>query len=730
MPSTHYVRMMLLLGSLVGCASDDDATTDPICEGKCDGTGSGSSLIRREIVSDPGFGLGWEIAMSTDGKTMAVGSLDDKVRVFSRGDAGWTLQHTLVSPRQYNNFGTALSISADGDTVVIGASGEKFPLDNNGAAYVATRTGATWSELTRLQAGSPQNFDYYGTAVAMSGDGQTLLVGATEARNPANAGTGYVEAYKRTGDTWTREGRIAPSQFGSRFGAAVALSGDGNTALVGSPYEQAEYGKARIYTRTSGTWTVKRELDDGLFLDHFGSAVALSADGKRAIVGAPEENNGTNIDHGAAFVYGLTGDSWALETKLVAIEKEQYAAFGTSVALDSDGHTAVIGAVKADAFDAVTDSEFNEGAAYVFSKPATEWKQTIRLVAGDGRFDDNFGAAAAISGDGTEIAIGAFYAGENTGAAYVYAAGADADRDLIADADDNCKDIANANQANHDTDEHGDACDDDDDGDSVADAADNCPINPNAEQLDTDADNAGDACDHDDDNDNKFDDVDNCILIPNPDQANLDNDALGDVCDDDDDQDTIEDTKDVCPRTPDVEQLDQDQDGIGDACDSDDDNDTVIDDADNCPFTPNVDQGDVDGNGVGNACDGDLDADGVKEDTDNCDDQANPDQKDLDGDGIGDVCDADDDGDSVADGVDNCAQKANADQVDLDKDGIGDACDPVVELPEVEQPGEQPGEAGDGGGCSTTRGGLGLPLALLVGLFVRRRRAQAGANRP
>lgn len=719
---------MLLLGSLIGCTSDDDATNQPTCpegEGKCDGTGSGSSLVRREIVSDPGYGLGHDIAISTDGKTMAVSGLDDKVRIFTRADSGWTLQHTLVSPRQYNQFGLALSISADGNTVVIGAQGEKFPVDTNGAAYIAMRAGTSWSELTRLQSSSPQNFDYYGTAVAVSGDGQTVLVGATESRNPANAGTGYVEAWKRTGDTWAREGsRIVISQYGSRFGAAVALSGDGNTALIGSPYEQAEYGKARLYNRTNGTFTLARELDDGLFLDHFGSSVALSADGKRAIVGAPDENNGTNIDHGAAFVYGRSGDSWTLESKLVAVEKEEYAAFGTSVALDSDGHTAVIGAIKADAFDALTDSEFNEGAAYVFAKPATEWKQTIRLVAGDGRFDDHFGNAAAISGDGTEIAIGAFWAGENTGAAYIYAAGADADRDLIPDATDNCKDIANANQANHDSDDNGDLCDDDDDNDGDLDAADNCPIHANAEQLDTDADKAGDACDYDDDNDNKFDDTDNCILIANPDQANLDNDALGDVCDDDDDQDTIEDTKDVCPRTPDVDQLDGDKDGTGDACDTDDDNDTVADETDNCPFTPNVDQGDADGNGIGNACDGDLDGDGVKEDTDNCDDQANPDQKDLDRDSIGDVCDADDDGDSVADGVDNCAQKANADQVDLDKDGIGDTCDPVVELPEEE--GEQEGagtESGDGGGCSTSNGsGLGVTLVLLLGILVRRRR--------
>ncbi len=79
---------------------------------------------------------------------------------------------------------------------------------------------------------------------------------------------------------------------------------------------------------------------------------------------------------------------------------------------------------------------------------------------------------------------------------------ADADGDTVADASDNCVNVANANQADADADGTGDACDStpnppppDADGDTVADASDNCPNMANANQADADSDGTGDACD-------------------------------------------------------------------------------------------------------------------------------------------------------------------------------------------------------------------------------------------
>lgn len=115
----------------------------------------------------------------------------------------------------------------------------------------------------------------------------------------------------------------------------------------------------------------------------------------------------------------------------------------------------------------------------------------------------------------------------------------DSDGDGVGDGYDNCPTVANADQADGDSDDIGDVCDPnlndgptgDLDGDGDLNNADNCPTTPNADQLDTDNDGLGNACDPDDDNDGVADGPDNCDLIINPGQADADNDGIGDACD-------------------------------------------------------------------------------------------------------------------------------------------------------------------------------------------------------
>lgn len=237
----------------------------------------------------------------------------------------------------------------------------------------------------------------------------------------------------------------------------------------------------------------------------------------------------------------------------------------------------------------------------------------------------------------------------------------DADSDGVRDADDNCVNDANPNQADIDNDGLGDACDSqndiDTDGDGVADIHDNCPSIANASQADSDQDQIGDACDADQagdaDGDEIADSVDNCPNVANADQADTDDDGLGDACDSftDRDQDQIADSQDNCPDIANADQSDLDADGTGDACDTtdnrDNDNDGVINSADNCPDISNAGQADADNDGIGDACDAsndtDSDNDGIIDSQDNCPAISNTDQADIDRDGLGDACDSSDD---------------------------------------------------------------------------------------
>lgn len=202
----------------------------------------------------------------------------------------------------------------------------------------------------------------------------------------------------------------------------------------------------------------------------------------------------------------------------------------------------------------------------------------------------------------------------------------DSDGDGIFDNDDNCVDIANADQTDDDHDARGNACDDCDadpandvDDDTVCGDIDNCPSTANTNQSDRDDDGLGDPCDacaddatNDADDDGTCENVDNCAGLMNPDQADRDGDDLGDACDacgDDAANDSDKDGRcgdvDNCPTSANADQADDDSDGLGNACDVclDVDDDDACDPSDNCVGLANAAQGDRDGDLIGDACD-------------------------------------------------------------------------------------------------------------------------------
>ena len=372
-------------------------------------------------------------------------------------------------------FGTA--ISGDGNTLVVGAphegSGARTvngnqndnSVDGSGAAYVFVRNGANWVQQAYLKASNPSMNAEFGHAVAISADGNTIVVSAFWDPSKATgvngdqsdqsipqAGAAYV--FSRRGTTWSQQAYLKASNTGEagtadtfaegdQFGFSVAISDDGNTIAVGAHSEDSNgvnanqadnsmqlAGAVYIYNRTNTTWAQTAFLkstnpDAG---DMFGYSVSLSADGRTIAIGAFDEDGsfrGINgwVDNdrngaGAVYVYVKPANGfWSQQAYIHASNAEGGDSFGVHVVLSDDGNTLLVGSLDEDcrAFginptepcDTDRNEDVSTGAAYVFVRSGTAWSQQAFFKASNTGANDWFGSRLALSGDGNTAAIGA-----------------------------------------------------------------------------------------------------------------------------------------------------------------------------------------------------------------------------------------------------------------------------------------------------------------------------------
>jgi hypothetical protein len=226
----------------------------------------------------------------------------------------------------------------------------------------------------------------------------------------ANAANSWV--FNRSAGVWTQQGNklVGSRAVGSaRQGASVALSDDGNTAIVGGFFDNWNTGATWVFTRSHDVWTQQRSKLVGAGAvgnAGQGSSVALSADGSTAIMGGPLDNSKT----GAAWVYLCNGTGWG--TKLVGAGAVGNARQGSSVALSADGSTAIVGGVE--------DNSYN-GASWVYSRSGTVWTpQSNKLVGTDAIGSARQGHSVALAADVKTAIVGGLADNRITGAAWIY----------------------------------------------------------------------------------------------------------------------------------------------------------------------------------------------------------------------------------------------------------------------------------------------------------------------
>lgn len=371
-------------------------------------------------------------------------------------------------------FGVSISSSDNGDTLAVGAWGEDSGAtgidgdqsDNStlgsGAVYVFTRDGSAWSQQAYIKASKAELFDYFGYSVSLSGDGNTLAVGAfqedsnasgingNQADNSAeDAGAVYV--FTRDGATWSQQAYIKASNtdgagaagfdLGDQFGVVVSLSRDGNTLAVGASEEDSistgingnqtdntakGSGAVYVFQRGGGKWTqqayIKASNTDAE--DNFGSAVNFSDDGNTlAVAASGERSNSTGINGnqssnsnpraGAVYIFKRDGGAWGQQAYIKASNTDTGDIFGTDISLSDDGNTLAVGARFEDSNatgingDQSDESAPAAGAAYIFTRNGGAWAQQAYVKASNTTRDDWFGSSVSLSGDGNTLAVGA-----------------------------------------------------------------------------------------------------------------------------------------------------------------------------------------------------------------------------------------------------------------------------------------------------------------------------------
>jgi hypothetical protein len=265
--------------------------------------------------------------------------------VFTRSGGVWTQQGSKLVGTGVStsgggaNQGTAVALSAEGNTALVGGPADG---SNYGASWVFTRSGGVWSQQgPKLVGGGAvgSNGSYQGSAVALSGDGNTALVGGG-GDQPAGA----VWVFTRSGGVWMQQGpKLVGSGGASAYsgqGSSVALSADGNTALESNPIDNNYTGATWVWTRSGGVWTQQGPKLVGAGVGEQGASVALSADGNTALIGAPGDG------FGAVWVFTRSGGIWNQNGSKLFGSDGVNSNQGFSVAISGDASTLLWGSPK------------------------------------------------------------------------------------------------------------------------------------------------------------------------------------------------------------------------------------------------------------------------------------------------------------------------------------------------------------------------------------------------
>ena len=199
---------------------------------------------------------GRAVALSSDGKILAVGAPfvfgswgQVNVYTWDESSSTWNQLGQDLSGTAGDQLGTSLALSADGKTVAIGA-----PASSTGGyvqVYTFDETSSNWIKAGQQIDGDAQPGDNFGSSVSASDDGLTIVIGAPKSDvNGITSGSATVYKWDDVLSNWQREGDVVKGEQGDELGTSVSMSADGITFAAGSPFSDdngLNSGQANVY---------------------------------------------------------------------------------------------------------------------------------------------------------------------------------------------------------------------------------------------------------------------------------------------------------------------------------------------------------------------------------------------------------------------------------------------------------------------------------------------------
>ena len=369
--------------------------------------------------------MGTSMAVSSDGTVVAVGGPGvgemGGTWIYRWDGASWS-QSLIVGAGMYGTAqgqGQSCALSSDGLTLAVGGplSGVSASFLNVGATWIFKWSGSAWAQQAVLQGTGASGTQSQGTSCALSSDGRTLAVGGSA----TNSGVGATWVFRYDGTTWTQQAMlVGTGATGTQSqGYSCALSSNGLTLATGGPATNGLMGATWVFQCTSGTsWTQQAMLVGTGSIGYYnnnayqGASCALSQDGLTLAVGAPG-------DGGGVWINTWNGTTWTQQALVMSsVSRSNGQGSSCALASTSNGLMLVVGGQS-------TDNNLNMGATWVHRWNGSAWVQQAYIMAPEMApewtgYTSLQGCACALSPNGTHLAVGAFVANSNMGAAWMY----------------------------------------------------------------------------------------------------------------------------------------------------------------------------------------------------------------------------------------------------------------------------------------------------------------------